>query len=325
MKRFNSILCVVDPEESSDTAIIQSLKIANANQAILTFASVVGAAKSWRTALRNKEDYNKGLEELAKNKRSAIERRVSTIAPSMKTNVEVYSGIGFIQIIKSVINNQHDLVVKCAEDADWLSRMLGSEDMHLLRKCPCPVLMLKPGQNDSFRNILATVDVNDDFSEPDKERVQEPLNREVLKYSATLCMPELTMLHIGSAWQAYTEDFYRYSAFSHLPEDEVDQHVEQVRRECSDKLEILVKEMDDVLGKEAVHFLLPKVHLVKGKPSKEIPLMAEKYDIDLIVMGTVGRIGIPGLIIGNTAESILEQARCSVLAIKPEGFKTPIM
>ncbi|WP_268870400.1 universal stress protein [Marinobacter nauticus] len=53
-------------------------------------------------------------------------------------------------------------------------------------------------------------------------------------------------------------------------------------------------------------------------------LMVENYDIDLIVMGTVGRVGIPGLIIGNTAESILEQAKCSVLAIKPEGFKTPI-
>ncbi|ABM21246.1 MAG: universal stress protein [Gammaproteobacteria bacterium] len=52
--------------------------------------------------------------------------------------------------------------------------------------------------------------------------------------------------------------------------------------------------------------------------------MVENYDIDLIVMGTVGRVGIPGLIIGNTAESILEQAKCSVLAIKPEGFKTPI-
>ena len=62
----------------------------------------------------------------------------------------------------------------------------------------------------------------------------------------------------------------------------------------------------------------------KGAASKEIPLMVENYDIDLIVMGTVGRVGIPGLIIGNTAESILEQTKCSVLAIKPEGFKTPI-
>lgn len=324
MKRFNNILCVVDPEENSDTAVIQSMRIANDHQADITFVSVIGVARSWRAALRNKEEYIKDLDELVENKRSAIERRISTIAPSMKANIEVYSGIGFIEIIRSVINNQHDLVVKCAEDIDWLSRLFGSEDMHMLRKCPCPVLMLKAGQNDSFRNILATVDVNDDFNELDKERVQGQLNKQVLEYSATLCMPELTELHVGSAWEAYAEDYYRYGAFSRVPEEEVYQYVEQVRRECSDKLEILVKEMDDMLGKEAVQYLLPRVHLVKGKPSREIPLMAEKYGIDLIVMGTVGRIGIPGLIIGNTAESILEQVKCSVLAIKPESFKTPV-
>ena len=325
MKRFNSILCVVDPEKGFDTAITQSLKIANDHQADITFVSVVGAARSWRTDLRNKEEYNKNLDEFAENKRSAIEERISIIAPSVKANVEVYSGIGFIQIIKNVINNQHDLVVKCAEDTDWLSRMFGSDDMHLLRKCPCPVLMLKPGQNDSFQNILATVDVNDVFNEQDKERVQKQLNRQVLEYSATLSMSELTTLHVGSAWEAYAEDFYRYGAFSRLPEEKVDRYVEQARRECSDKLEILVKEMGDMLGKETVQYLLPRAHLVNGKASREIPLMAEEYGIDLIVMGTVGRIGIPGLIIGNTAESILEQARCSILAIKPEGFETPVV
>ncbi len=40
-------------------------------------------------------------------------------------------------------------------------------------------------------------------------------------------------------------------------------------------------------------------------------------------MGTVGRGGIPGLSIGNTAEAILDQLQCSVLAMKAPGFKTP--
>jgi nucleotide-binding universal stress UspA family protein len=41
-------------------------------------------------------------------------------------------------------------------------------------------------------------------------------------------------------------------------------------------------------------------------------------------MGTVARTGIPGLIIGNTAEAILDQITCSVLAAKPPGFVTPV-
>lgn len=324
MKRFNKILCVIDPDKTSDTAIATSLAIANDYQSDIVFMSVMKPAGLWQKAFSTKEDYTKLIDELVEQKRSLIAKKLSTLAPDLQPTIVVNTGIGFIQIIKRVIGNEHDLVVKCAQDVDWMDRMLGSEDMHLLRKCPCPLLMLKPGQADSFKNILATVDVNDDSNESDNLRVQEQLNKLVLEYSATISIPELSELHIGSAWEAYAEDFYRHGAFSRVPNEEVDQYVEQVRRECSARLDNFVKEMSGILGKDAVQYLEPKVHLVKGKASREIPLMVEKYGIDLIVMGTVGRVGIPGLIIGNTAELILEQAKCSIFAIKPDGFKTPV-
>ena len=49
-----------------------------------------------------------------------------------------------------------------------------------------------------------------------------------------------------------------------------------------------------------------------------------QLDADLVVMGTVGRTGIAGLFIGNTAEMVLEQVQCSVLAVKPAGFVSPV-
>jgi nucleotide-binding universal stress UspA family protein len=55
-----------------------------------------------------------------------------------------------------------------------------------------------------------------------------------------------------------------------------------------------------------------------------ITSLTAKKRIDLIVMGTVGRTGIPGFLIGNTAETVLRQVNCSVLAVKPEGFVTPV-
>lgn len=307
-----------------DTAIVQSMRIADDHQADITFMSVHKTVKPWRTMFRNKEEYAKEIDEIEENMRASIENRVLSLAPSLKANIVVASGIGFIEIIKHAIHHQHDLVVKCAEDMDWIDRMLGSEDLHLLRKCPCPVLMLKPDQKNNFQKVLATVDVNDAFDELDEGRVQEQLNQDVLEYSAALSLPELSEIHIGSAWEAYAEDFLRHGGFSSTPEEKVDRYVEQERRECSTKLEALVRKMDEMLGKATVQYLQPRTHLVKGGASKEIPLMIENYDIDLIVMGTVGRVGIPGLIIGNTAESILEQTKCSVLAIKPEGFKSPV-
>ncbi len=53
-------------------------------------------------------------------------------------------------------------------------------------------------------------------------------------------------------------------------------------------------------------------------------LIAKRIEADLIVMGTVARTGVPGLIMGNSAETILSQIDCSVLAIKPPGFVSPI-
>ena len=41
-------------------------------------------------------------------------------------------------------------------------------------------------------------------------------------------------------------------------------------------------------------------------------------------MGTLGRNGIPGLFIGNTAEDVLQATRASVLAVKPEDFASPV-
>ena len=63
---------------------------------------------------------------------------------------------------------------------------------------------------------------------------------------------------------------------------------------------------------------------VKGRAGDIIPDLAESLEVDLVVIGTVGRGGVPGLLIGNTAETILNAVDCSVLTLKPEGFETPI-
>ena len=48
------------------------------------------------------------------------------------------------------------------------------------------------------------------------------------------------------------------------------------------------------------------------------------HDIDLVVMGTVARRGLAGLLMGNTAEHMIQELRCSVFALKPAGFRSPI-
>jgi nucleotide-binding universal stress UspA family protein len=65
-------------------------------------------------------------------------------------------------------------------------------------------------------------------------------------------------------------------------------------------------------------------HILKGEPDRLIPEMSEKLAADVVVMGTVARTGLDGVLIGNTAENVLQQIGRSVLAVKPEGFVSPV-
>ena len=62
----------------------------------------------------------------------------------------------------------------------------------------------------------------------------------------------------------------------------------------------------------------------KGDPGEMIVDYADKNGIDLIVMGTIGRSGLAGLLIGSTAEKLIDRVNCSILAIKPANFQSPI-
>ena len=52
--------------------------------------------------------------------------------------------------------------------------------------------------------------------------------------------------------------------------------------------------------------------------------VVEQVEADLLVMGTVCRTNVAGFLIGNTAESVVGDVDCSLLALKPEGFVTPV-
>jgi nucleotide-binding universal stress UspA family protein len=84
------------------------------------------------------------------------------------------------------------------------------------------------------------------------------------------------------------------------------------------------RRLNELLRPYALDKLTHQVHLLKGNPGSVIPKVAQAKRIELIVMGTVCRTGVAGLIVGNTAENVLRQVDCSVLTVKPEGFITPI-
>ena len=61
-----------------------------------------------------------------------------------------------------------------------------------------------------------------------------------------------------------------------------------------------------------------------GTPWLEIVQEAQRLRTDLLVLGTVGRSGIKGLLLGNTANRVLGTCDCNLLTVKPAGFVSPI-
>lgn len=233
------------------------------------------------------------------------------------------TGTVFIEVIRQVLRNDHDLVIKSPESTDSYHYYSG-EDKQLLRKCPCAIWMIRLSKGQTFKRIMAAIDVDDNHP-TDQHHTRQALNNEIMKLAGSLAVSEFAELTIASVWQASAEGAIRFAPFIQRPAAEADAYVEKVRNHYQDLLQKQLDQLTTELGSEAVDYIKPQLHCVKGTARKNIPELAEQLDIDCIVMGTVGRVGLPGFFIGNTAESILEQLSCSVLAIKPEGFITPVV
>jgi nucleotide-binding universal stress UspA family protein len=124
-------------------------------------------------------------------------------------------------------------------------------------------------------------------------------------------------LHVVHAWSAAHEDMIKHSPFLRISKSEADRYVKDTETRHRERFEALIEQF----RRKAPHL---KTHFIKGLPEIVIPEVVRENQIEVVVMGTLARTGIPGLLIGNTAEGVLNQVDCSVLAIKPEGFVSPI-
>ncbi len=228
----------------------------------------------------------------------------------IQTTTKIIIGIPFIEIIREVLQNNHDLVMVTAEGKGNIKETLfGSTTMHLMRKCPCPVWVIKAGQTRQFRRILAAVDLVQDDLERGK------LAQKIMEIATSLAQMDKSELLILHAWRMYGESMLRGQG---RLSDEV---MESLLRETK---EVQRQKLIELLQRSHLDGLSYEVYLLKGDAGNLISELVPAKEVDLIVMGTVSRAGLSGLLIGNTAEKVLHQVNCSVLTIKPEGFISPV-
>ena len=304
MKRFKKILYVNEPSVSETQIPQRILRLAQNNEARLTLCDV-------------SHELPRSLMSLQQTFKSLHEKQLVSLVDGVETGeidikTKLLTGAPFIEVIKEVTHGKHDLVIKAAEGGNKvMGKLFGSTDMHLMRKCPCPVWVIKPAKNKKYARILAAVDPSPDIP------ANAELNKLILDLASSLARQEGSELHIVHTWFVNNEDLLR-SRLSKLEESEIDEIVNDTKNTHQ-------KWLDELLAGYDLEGVTTKVHLSKGEPGELIPELAQKEGVELIVMGTVARTGIPGFFIGNTAEKILAQVDCSVLTVKPQAFLTPVV
>ncbi|MDF1564878.1 MAG: amino acid permease [Deltaproteobacteria bacterium] len=224
----------------------------------------------------------------------------------IEVQTRVLVGEPWVETIRQVIRDRHDLVL-VAVDAS----QPGGPDAftrHLLRKCPCPVLTLAPGEEVRIRRVVAAIDA------AAEDPAHQALNAQILGAARRVARRSGAELHVAYAWYFPGGGLLSERGVS----DTTIHSARRRQREYHD--EVFKKALQ---GFEAEGVPLHR-HLLEGRPGTAIPAFAREQEMDLIVMGTVTRTGIAGYFSGNTAEDVLARASRSVLAIKPPGFVTPI-
>ncbi|MDP5084391.1 MAG: universal stress protein [Yoonia sp.] len=315
MQRFKNIVVVCDADSDHKPALARALRLAAANAAQITLVDVIDTAPG---------DLNRLFAALPGTRRAQIaddlrahhSTRLDDLAGPFReagipTQTTLLEGTAFLEIIRLVVQNGHDLLIKGVRPEGVTGGLFSrGYDLHLLRKCPCPVWMIKDTDAGEAGNILVAVD-------PDPlDATRNGLNTMVMEMATSLSDIDQAQLHVVNVWTLQEEQALRNGRFP-IDKTEIEIILAHEQQQSKARLDALMDRFPNDGGKRVCHH-------IKGLPGEVIPDYAAQHGIDTIVMGTVGRTGIAGLFIGNTAETILNSVNCSVIAVKPPGFSSPV-
>lgn len=220
-------------------------------------------------------------------------------------------GSGWLELVRQVLRDRHDLLLIGTRDRTGLERMLfGSTALKVVRRCPCPVWVAKPDGEPSPLKILVASGL-------------DPVAEEGLRLAAGLASVTPAAIHLLHSVDFPLDHHWCSGLWSTgLPDAKEEAYRRRVRQHA-------VEELQAQIDRAGARSLSPPVrmHLLDEPgclPDEGVLKFLNQHAIDLLVMGTIGRGGIAGVMIGNTAERLLPQLSCSLLAVKPKDFVSPV-
>ncbi len=298
---MDRILVYSPPEDRATRALTLAASLAQRTGARLTILRVLeeGIRGGKTSEARQTTEIRALLIEAETRELEALSAPLA--ARGLLVDVQVSWGVPWEAIIERVDAQHFDLVVKPARG---LSRegnvFFGSTALHLFRKCVCPVWVV--GDDGKLPSkILAAVD-------PARESGRAEMADRILGWANRVGDLAEARVHIGSAWHAPGAD----ALVGRLPEEEIKAYVEDSQARARESLEAILATAGGMPSSD-------RIHLIEGPARDVLPRFVESSQYDLIVMGTLGRTGLAGEVMGETAEMILRDVRASVLTISPRS------
>lgn len=307
MKRFKKLLVSTDTRLDSHPVLDVAVEIASDHRANITIVDVVPDL-SWaaRLSLQDHEHVRKLMRD------EKLQKLESLAAPIRGTGVEIETklleGKTSVEIIRETLRAEHDLVMAVTKGNQSRHRgYFGNTARRLLRHCPAALWLVAPHAAPDVKHALACVDTSSD------NPMDAELNDRVYELTSSIGQLHHSQFSVVHAWVMQDEALLSNRLSAQAVAEYVNK--DRVYRE---------KLMDKFLRQHDSDRSDGNVHLIKGNTFEVIPKFVRENAVDLVVMGTVARSGLTGMLMGNTAESILDQIECSVLALKPHSFKCSV-
>jgi len=308
MDKYRNILVVIDSTDEAQPSLARALHIARQEEHVKLklFLPIYEPHHEITSILSSKERETMRSGDIAQR----TEWMEAYVKPYQDEGIAiepkvVWHNRPFESIIQEVFDYDHDLVIKGTHSHPVLQSVIFTPtDWHLLRKCPVPVLLVREAKWQEGGNILVALNVSAE------EQRHDELNDRLIQEAKDLVRLANGTLHLVNVYPTVPAN----TVFE-VPDFNVKRYNEFVREHHL-----------KLMHKVAVTRGLTKehIHVVEGLPEEAVPKVAEQIKAELVILGTAGRSGLSGALIGHTAEHIIERLNCDLLALKPSDYVSPL-
>ncbi|KTR49587.1 universal stress protein UspE [Pantoea ananatis] len=308
MSQYQNILVAIDPQQDDQPALRRAVYL---NQLIggkiKAFLPIYDFSYEMTTLLSPDERTSMRQGVISQRSEWIRQQAQAYLDAGVDIDIKViWHNRPYEAIIQEVLAHQHDLVLKMAHQHDRLEAVIFTPtDWHLLRKCPCPVWMVK--DQPWPENGKALVAVNLASEEPHHDALNQKLIRETVKLAESV---NHTEVHLVGAYPITP-----INIAIELPDFDPSVYNDAIRGQHLVAMKALRQKFS--ISEEFTH-------VEKGLPEEVIPELSGHLGAGIVVLGTIGRTGLSAAFLGNTAEQVIDHLRCDLLAIKPDDFVSPI-